>query len=1247
MATDANKTVEDMLQDEALEPIIDMNALEAPGIEIDGDDTAEVLNGTDDDDTINGNGGNDTINGLGGIDELSGGDDDDTISGNKGDDFMFGDAGDDRLIWNNGDGSDLMDGGAGEDEVQVNFFTDLENLNVINDDVAEIFENGENVRFARVELNGQTEAGLFELDIRNTEGIEVNFGGGEDTARLDDLVTSDFDITLDGGDDEVGQTPDPAAGDTIDVSAVSQGVYVNLDIGQPGGEAGEITTVEFFDTQNIATKTFAAEISDFENAIGTEQADVLGGNEEANILSGLGGNDRIFGRGGNDVIVGNKGDDQMFGDAGDDLLVWNNGDGSDLIVGGEGQDKVQVNFFTDLVDNDLQNDDVAEVSVNGDTVQFARVELNGQTERGLFALDIQEIEELEINFGGGNDTLRLLAVVDPAVAAFANGGDDDNGEFGDAATGDTLDFSQLEIPEPDPLLEEVFPLTNEVNIDDNDLLVDFENVIGSDAIDEITGNDEANFLSGQGGDDIIEGRGGNDLIVGNKGDDQMFGEEGDDLLVWNNGDGSDLMVGGEGEDKVQVNFFTDLVDNDLDNDDVAEIFDDGDGTVTFARVELNGQTERGLFALDIQETEEIEVNFGDGNDTARMNDLITTDFGVTLEGGDDDTGDQPDPAAGDTLDLSLVSEGVYVALDALKNGSEEGAVSNVGNFGGGPRTFFVQANDFENAIGTEEGDVLDGNGQANVFSGLGGEDTLFGRGGNDLLVGNKGDDEVFGEEGDDLLVWNNGDGSDLMHGGTGLDRLQVNFNTDLVNDDLQNDDVADIEATPDGFEFSRIAVNGQSVNGLFDLDSREIEELEVNFGGGDDVGDFDDPAVSGLKMFIDGGDGEDEIRTGSADDEITGGAGDDTLAGGAGSDKFIYADGFGDDTIEDFGVTTGDVIDLSGVSGVASIDDLEIVDIKIAEADTASVIRIKDGESITLFGVAAADLSAANFVFRPQQPDPQPNGDYLGYEGVDIYTGGDAGEFYNGFAGDDILGGAGGDDTMVGGSGNDLLDGGEGDDTMRGNNDDDVMTGGTGDDAMNGGAGDDELDGGDGNDVMRGNSGDDAMTGGAGDDELYGGGGADVMNGGDGNDLMLGVTGDDLMFGGAGEDNMFGRADNDTMDGGDGDDRLTGNQGDDTLIGGAGRDLLLGGGGNDILTGGEGPDVFIFQNERGQDTITDFEIGADLINLARRDFGDRGVEFTDLELIQQGDDTLVRERGLEITLEGINAADLSADDFIF
>ena len=53
------------------------------------------------------------------------------------------------------------------------------------------------------------------------------------------------------------------------------------------------------------------------------------------------------------------------------------------------------------------------------------------------------------------------------------------------------------------------------------------------------------------------------------------------------------------------------------------------------------------------------------------------------------------------------------------------------------------------------------------------------------------------------------------------------------------------------------------------------------------------------------------------------------------------------------------------------------------------------------------------------------------------------------------------------------------------------------------------------------------------------------------------------------------------------------------LTGGAGPDLVIGGRGRDILSGGEGKDIFLFQamNEAG-DTITDFTVGEDVIDLA-------------------------------------------------
>ncbi|MEL6913189.1 MAG: hypothetical protein AAFP13_01680 [Pseudomonadota bacterium] len=49
-----------------------------------------------------------------------------------------------------------------------------------------------------------------------------------------------------------------------------------------------------------------------------------------------------------------------------------------------------MNFDTDLVNDDLRNDDVAEFSVAEYGIEFARVEVNGQSEFGLFQLDIRK-----------------------------------------------------------------------------------------------------------------------------------------------------------------------------------------------------------------------------------------------------------------------------------------------------------------------------------------------------------------------------------------------------------------------------------------------------------------------------------------------------------------------------------------------------------------------------------------------------------------------------------------------------------------------------------------------------------------------------------------------------------------------------------------------------------------------------------------------------------------------------------------
>jgi Ca2+-binding RTX toxin-like protein len=63
------------------------------------------------------------------------------------------------------------------------------------------------------------------------------------------------------------------------------------------------------------------------------------------------------------------------------------------------------------------------------------------------------------------------------------------------------------------------------------------------------------------------------------------------------------------------------------------------------------------------------------------------------------------------------------------------------------------------------------------------------------------------------------------------------------------------------------------------------------------------------------------------------------------------------------------------------------------------------------------------------------------------------------------------------------------------------------------------------------------------------------------------------------------------------------------VSGGGGNDTLIGGAGNDTLTGGAGADVFVFSGTIDSDTIRDFAVSQDKLDL--RAFGiDSAAELT-------------------------------------
>ncbi|WP_237884046.1 beta strand repeat-containing protein, partial [Pseudomonas sp. PGPR40] len=85
---------------------------------------------------------------------------------------------------------------------------------------------------------------------------------------------------------------------------------------------------------------------------------------------------------------------------------------------------------------------------------------------------------------------------------------------------------------------------------------------------------------------------------------------------------------------------------------------------------------------------------------------------------------------------------------------------------------------------------------------------------------------------------------------------------------------------------------------------------------------------------------------------------DDNLTGSSGADIFVFAQPIGNNQIYSFDVTA-DKIDLIGFPGINSFADLSITN----DANGNALVSISSGQSVTLKGVDAADLSEANFQF--------------------------------------------------------------------------------------------------------------------------------------------------------------------------------------------------------------------------------------------------------------------------------------------
>ncbi|MEG4307513.1 S8 family serine peptidase, partial [Microcoleus sp. D3_18a_C4] len=146
-------------------------------------------------------------------------------------------------------------------------------------------------------------------------------------------------------------------------------------------------------------------------------------------------------------------------------------------------------------------------------------------------------------------------------------------------------------------------------------------------------------------------------------------------------------------------------------------------------------------------------------------------------------------------------------------------------------------------------------------------------------------------------------------------------------------------------------------------------------------------------------------------------------------------------------------------------------------------------------------------------------------------------------------------------------------------------------------------------------------------DRILGTNGDDIVTGDSPNNVLLGLRGNDSLDGAVGNDTLFG---------GKGNDTLLGSSGDDVLFGNRGDDLLNGGLGSDSLTGGNGVDKFLLSTNSGTDTITDFEVGKDLLVLGN------SLTFSQLSITQENSSTFIRLSATGEILASLNGVTASA-----
>ena len=914
--------------------------------------------------------GNDTLVGSDFDDVIDGLDGDDVISGGDGDDLLYGGAGVDRL--DGGAGNDTLNGGAGNNDV------------LIGGAGADILDGSDGNDFASY----QTSSVGLTADLQTTSN---NSGEavGDTYVSIERLVGSAFNDSLRGDNNnnflEGGVGADVLNGrggfDVASYIFATSGVTASL--ASPAANTGEAAGDTYTSIEGLAGSAFA------DTLIGDGNGNSLRGNDGADVLNGGGGIDTAeynnsavgvtadlgnsannTGHAAGDTYISienlrgsNNAADTLRGDNNNNVLEGGQGSFADTLDGSGGTDTASYASATAGVTASLANPTVNAGDAQGDTY-FSIEGLQGSNFNDVLTGD----DNNNILSGGnGGDTLSGGLGNDTL-----NGGDGNNDVLIGGAGADVIDggngndFASYQTSTT-ALTVDLLNTANNTGDAVGDTYVSIERLIGSAFNDTLRGDNNGNFLEGGQGADALDGGNGSDYasyifamsgVTANLVSQAANTEEaaGDTYISIENLAGShfaDTLLG-------------DNTNNVLRGNDGADVLDGSGGT---------------------DWAEYIGAASG-----------VTADLGNSLN----NTG----YAAGDT----------YISIENLRGSNSAGDMlrgDGLQNFLEGGQGNFV--------------DVLDGAG-GNDYAAYGGAtaavtasftapSTNTGDAQGDIYIAIEGlqgsnfNDTLTGDGNNNFLI--GGGGADVLDGGLGIDQAEYRFASIGITADLANSAANTGEAAGDTYisiENLRGSNNNDTLRGDDNDNSlRGTGGADVLDGrGGIDTADYfmhttnlvadllapggnTGEAAGDTYISIEnirGGLANDTLRGDSGanrldgqggNDRLDGRGGNDLLTGGVGIDTFVYANGYGADTITDFNRGQGDKIDLTGASGIFSLADVQAI--ASVSAGTNTFINFGGGNTLLLSNVTPNTLVETDFIFAAA-PNPAPTD--IGLSGTTI-----------------------------------------------------------------------------------------------------------------------------------------------------------------------------------------------------------------------------------------------------------------------